>query len=122
MRERSSDRTEQHPEHDQGGQDLDHRKTAKRGMVAHVESSDACQQASSKMRSRCRRSNASAMGMLRHHRAKLARRQESTWSNHPFDFGGPTAEVARRLIGARIVRHTRAAGQKTGAVLVARIV
>jgi DNA-3-methyladenine glycosylase len=64
----------------------------------------------------------SAMGMLRHHQRKSGARQETIWSNQPFDFDGPTVDVAQRLVGALIVRRIPSGKPHAGMVIVARIV
>ena len=46
------------------------------------------------------------MGSLRNHHRKTRRRQETSWYT-AFDFSGPTIDVAKRLIGAIIIRDIR---------------
>ena len=60
--------------------------------------------------------------MLRNHHAKNGARQETGWSNAPFDFSGPTIDVARRLVGALLVRKLPDAELDGGHDLVVRIV
>lgn len=60
--------------------------------------------------------------MLRNHHAKTGRRQQTVWSNHPFDFSGPTAIVARRLVGALVLRKIPRSHPDGGTLMAARIV
>src|SRR5438132_3406911 len=60
--------------------------------------------------------------MLRNHHAKRRVRQGTEWSNQPFDFLGPTIEVARRLVGAMLVREVPQPEPDAGTIIVARIV
>jgi DNA-3-methyladenine glycosylase len=62
------------------------------------------------------------MRMLRNHHAKSRGRQQTIWSNHAFDFTGPTAAVARRLVGALLLRRIPHAHPDSGTLIVARIV
>jgi DNA-3-methyladenine glycosylase len=62
------------------------------------------------------------MGTLRNHHRNGRSRQETVWSNHPFDFSGPTVSVARRLIGALLVRRIPDGRPDAASRLVARIV
>jgi DNA-3-methyladenine glycosylase len=60
--------------------------------------------------------------MLRHHHAKKQIRQETVWSNDRFDFSGPTIEVARRLIGAMLIRRVPSGQRGARLTMTARIV
>lgn len=48
--------------------------------------------------------------------------QETIWSNHEFDFSGPTIDVARRLVGAFLIRRIPNGRPDAGSEIVARIV
>lgn len=60
--------------------------------------------------------------MMRNHHAKPAARQEAVWSNGPFTFSGPTIDVARRLVGAILMRRIPAGEPDAGTHVVVRIV
>lgn len=60
--------------------------------------------------------------MLRNHHRWASARQETNASNHPFDFQGPTIEVAHRLVGALLIRTIPPRHPDSGAQIVARIV
>jgi DNA-3-methyladenine glycosylase len=60
--------------------------------------------------------------MLRHHHAKRQIRQETVWSNDRFDFSGPTIDVARKLIGAMLIRRVPSSEPDARLVMMARIV
>jgi DNA-3-methyladenine glycosylase len=60
--------------------------------------------------------------MLRNHHSKRKVRQETGWSNAPFAFYGPTIDVARRLVGALLIRNIPAGEPDAGEQIVARIV
>ena len=58
--------------------------------------------------------------MLSNHHGNRDSRQETDRSNRPFDFEGPTIDVARRLVGATLIRSLSDGGQTIE--MVARIV
>ena len=60
--------------------------------------------------------------MLRNHHRWTDARQETNASNHPFDFDGPTVEVAQKLVGALLIRTIPQHHPDAGARLVLRIV
>src|SRR5579864_2139483 len=61
------------------------------------------------------------MVLLRRHHAKNGVRQETVWSTR-FDFNGPTVDVARRLVGALIIRRIPRGARDAGTTMIARIV
>jgi DNA-3-methyladenine glycosylase len=61
-------------------------------------------------------------GTLRNHHPNRGRRQETLWSGQPFDFVGPTIDVAQRLVGAFLIRRIPRGKPDAGTQLVARIV
>ena len=60
--------------------------------------------------------------MLGNHHRKRGARQETVWSNQPFDFDGPTIDVARRLVGADLIRTIQNGTNDQTRRLVVRIV
>jgi DNA-3-methyladenine glycosylase len=62
------------------------------------------------------------VGSLRHHHPKLQSSQETVWSTRAFDFSGPTIDIARRLVGAIIIRRIPSGNADAGCELVAKII